>query len=63
MSSVNNKVDMLHYASPKKSVSKKQNEKVIKADLKVGFIYILPPLPEIANFSLKYFLLSKVYTD
>ena len=54
---------MLHYASPKKSVSKKQNEKVIKADLKVGFIYILPPLPEIANFSLKYFLLSKVYTD
>ena len=24
---------------------------------------IIPPLPDIAKFSMKYFILSKVYTD
>ena len=27
------------------------------------FVNIVPPLPATANFSTKYFLLSKVYTD
>ena len=29
----------------------------------VQFVNIMPPLPNTANFSTKYFLLSKVYTD
>ena len=29
----------------------------------LDFISIIPPLPDIANLSMKYFILSKVYTD
>lgn len=32
-------------------------------DFYVRYIFFIPPLLEIANFNMKYFVLSMVYTD
>ena len=39
---------------------KKQN---IFYDNKLNYLRFIPSLPLIANFSIKYFILSKLYTD